>query len=71
MLLGERRNQLSFGSPTTQGALEAWIRAPIDSLENVKKHESNKVHSCISSLALVALPGKQSDIHILGLFDVT
>ena len=25
-------------------------------------HESSKVHSCIDSLALVALPGKQSDI---------
>ena len=46
------------------------IRAAIDSLEDVKMfleyhglvHESSKVHSCIDSLALVALPGKQSDI---------
>ena len=46
------------------------IREAIDSLEDVKVflenhgliRESSKVHSCIDSLVLVALPGKQSDI---------
>ena len=64
-------HKLCINAKITQLKLKLMnIRAAIDSLEDVKMfleyhglmHESSKVHSCIDSLALVALPGKQSDI---------